>query len=283
MQNPFVSDFKHYMSLAQSQNTAYTNAQAFPHVHIDDFVPEELCDLLLKEFPDPRDACWTSFNDPTGIKLASSRVTMMGLTTQQILGYFNSAAFLQFLETLTGIDGLIPDPWFEGGGLHQIQKGGYLKIHADFNRHEKLKLDRRVNVLLYLNANWREEYGGHLELWNKDMSCCVERILPKLNRLVVFNTTDTSFHGHPQPLNCPDGNCRRSLALYYYTNGRPAEEVSESHSTLYQATPEERQRMQSRGFRIRQGCSESLEFVASLLNKPSALIRRIGEWLRPQF
>jgi len=146
---------------------------------------------------------------------------------------------LQFLETLTGIKGIVPDPYFVGGGLHQIKPGGKLGVHADFNHHEKLNLDRRINVLIYLNKDWKEEYGGHFELWNKEMTAAEQKILPLFNRCAIFSTTSTSFHGHPTPLSCPPDRTRKSIATYYYSNGRPAEEVGESHSTLFKARPGE--------------------------------------------
>ncbi len=140
---------------------------------------------------------------------------------------------------MTGIEGLIADPHFEGGGLHQIERGGHLKVHADFNRHPHTQLDRRLNVLVYLNRDWQPEYGGALELWNRDMSRSEAQILPYFNRCVVFSTTSTSFHGHPEPLNCPEGRTRKSLALYYYTKDRPASERRDEHNTLFQARPGE--------------------------------------------
>jgi hypothetical protein len=112
-------------------------------------------------------------------------------------------------------------------------------MHADFNKHRRFGLDRRLNALLYLNKDWREDYGGHLELWNRDMTQCEAKILPVYNRLAVFGTTDFTFHGHPNPLQCPEGMTRKSLALYYFTNGRPAEEVSGEHSTLFKPRPED--------------------------------------------
>jgi len=108
-----------------------------------------------------------------------------------------------------------------------------LAIHADFNRHRAYSLDRRLNLLLYLNKDWREEYGGHLQLWNRDMTRCEAKVLPVFNRVMIFSTTDFTYHGHPDPLQCPEGMTRKSLALYYFSNGRPAEEVSDGHSTLF--------------------------------------------------
>ena len=112
-----------------------------------------------------------------------------------LLEFVKGCVFLEFLESLTGIDGLIPDPYYEGGGLHPIVPGGFLKVHADFNWHKDLKLDRRLNVIVYLNRNWKEEYGGHLELWNREMTRCERRVLPIFNRCVIFSTTDFSYHG----------------------------------------------------------------------------------------
>ena len=163
----------------------------------------------------------------------------MGEKTRLLLYQLNSSIFVNFLEKLTGIKGIIPDPHFVGGGLHQIEKGGFLKIHVDFNKHKQMQVDRRLNLLLYLNKDWQEEYGGHFELWDRNMTECEAKILPIFNRCVIFNTSDFSYHGHPNPLNCPEDRTRKSLALYYYSNGRPAEEVSGQHSTLFRERPGE--------------------------------------------
>ena len=133
---------------------------------------------------------------------------------------FKFKFFLNFLQNITSIkEKLIADKELNGGGMHEIKKGGLLKIHSDFNKHPNLKLDRRLNVLIYLNKNWKEEYGGHLEFWDKEMKCCKTKILPIFNRMVIFSTTDFSNHGHPDPLNCPDLMSRKSIATYYYSDG----------------------------------------------------------------
>ncbi len=235
----------------QSLREAYAAAEPFPHVVIDDFFPEAVLDSLLEEFPAPGAIDWQKFDAGTEKKLASKLEQQLGDRTRKFIWALNSQVFISFLETLTGIDGLIPDPHLMGGGLHQIVPGGFLKVHADFNRHERLRLDRRLNLLLYLNRDWKEEYGGHLQLWTRNMSRCVVKVLPVFNRCVVFSTTDFSYHGHPDPLTCPDGRTRKSIALYYYTNGRPAEELSGDHSTLFQRRPGEAfvKDREPRGFR----------------------------------
>jgi hypothetical protein len=103
-----------------------------------------------------------------------------------------------------------------------------LKIHSDFSKHPKFNLDRRVNVLIYLNKDWSEEFAGHFELWDAKMKHCVKKVLPKFNTIAVFSTDDFSYHGHPDPLLCPDNRSRKSLALYYYRNGRPSKELEQN-------------------------------------------------------
>ncbi len=124
----------------------------------------------------------------------------------------NSRPFVRFLENLTGITGLIPDPYCMGGGFHEIRQGGYLSVHADFNHHKKMNLEQRINVLIYLNKGWREEFGGQIELWSNDMVRCERSYVPLFNRCVIFNTSSQSNHGNPHPVNHPEGISRRSVA-----------------------------------------------------------------------
>ncbi len=243
---PFFFSPKYLIQLAKANQQRYAQALPFPHIVIDNFLPTEVLDAVLNEFPQPEQINWTKFEDTAQVKLASTTETQLGIATRLLLHQFNSSVFLNFLETLTGIDGIIPDPHFAGGGLHQIVRGGFLKVHVDFNRHFKLRLDRRLNLLLYLNQNWEESYGGQLELWDRDMTACQTSILPVFNRCVIFNTTDFSFHGHPNPLTCPPGWTRKSIAIYYYSNGRSIEEVNTEvsnlpHTTLFRDRPNEKQ------------------------------------------
>ncbi len=220
----------------RSRQESYLNAAPFPNTSFDDFFNPEILDALIEEFPNLREHPDRDFNTPNEMKRVSSGEYRFGPQTRIFMHFLNSQPFLEFLTELTGIEGLMPDPYFEGGGCHEILPGGYLKLHADFNKHRRTRLDRRLNVLIYLNKDWKEEYGGHFEMWNHDMSECTKKILPVFNRMAIFTTTDFSYHGHPEPLACPPDRSRRSIALYYYTNGRPAEEVNSElseHSTLF--------------------------------------------------
>jgi hypothetical protein len=158
-------------------------------------------------------------------------------TEQTLFEFFNSRPMLEFLEGLTTIRGLIPDPYFIGGGFHETGRGGKLGIHADFRINEQLHLHRRLNVIVYLNEEWKPEWGGALELWDRDMKSKVREVMPVFNRCVVFNTDADSFHGHPDPLETPEGVLRRSIALYYYTASKEIYNEVPSTSTMYHARP----------------------------------------------
>ena len=211
--------------MGNERHAGYAGAAPYPHICLDGFWDAADLSRVAAEFPELGGKEDVRFNDPNQVKLASRGEYRMGPATREFVHFLNSQPFLEFLSALTGIEGLIPDPYFVGGGFHEIRRGGFLKIHADFNKHPDLQLDRRLNLLIYLNENWEESYGGHFELWDKEMRQCVKKFLPVFNRMVIFSTTDVSYHGHPDALSCPEGRSRRSLALYYYTNGRPRGEV----------------------------------------------------------
>ena len=238
--NKSTEDLK---AFGMENKDTYKNANPFPSIYFNDFFNAEKLKEVLEEFPDLTKGADLKFNDVNQVKLASKGEYRFGENTKAFMHYLNSQPFLEFLSALTGIENLIPDPFFDGGGCHQIQRGGMLKIHADFNKHPKTKLDRRLNVLVYLNEDWHEEYGGHFELWDKEMKGCETRILPLFNRMAIFSTTSDSYHGNPNPLSCPQERTRKSLALYYYTNGRPEEEIvngMEDHNTVFKYRKEDK-------------------------------------------
>jgi Rps23 Pro-64 3,4-dihydroxylase Tpa1-like proline 4-hydroxylase len=230
-----------------SDAARYAAAAPFPHIVIDDFLQPEVLDRAMAEFPPPsaiEDWRRIDLTDRQGrvaqqLKLGYSDELRFGDTLRGLVHELNSGPFLRYLERLTGIEGLLPDPHMKGGGLHQSLPGAVLRVHADFNKLAESGLDRRLNLLLYLNPRWQADWRGDLELWDRDMRECVQRIAPVANRCVVFSTTRTSYHGVPDPLACPEGVTRRSLALYYYSNGRPEAESGPQHATLWQARPGE--------------------------------------------
>lgn len=195
----------------------YVSASPFPHIVIDDFCTPSVLEACLKDFPNKPDPDSRSFDRDQERYKTSYNPDFVSPKLRSFFYSMNSRPFLQFLENMTGVEGLIPDPYFVGGGFHQTTQGGHLSIHADFNLHKKLRLERRLNLLIYLNKDWEDHFGGALELWDSDMKSCVRRITPIFNRCVVFSTSNNSHHGHPDPVAHPKGEPRRSMALYYYT------------------------------------------------------------------
>jgi Rps23 Pro-64 3,4-dihydroxylase Tpa1-like proline 4-hydroxylase len=212
----------------------YASAQPFPHIVLDEFLPEELADLCVANFPELQASPTYYARSQENLKFEFKPESLLP-PLRSLFYSFNSAPFIRFLENLTGITGLIPDPYFSGGGLHEVANGGHLSIHADFNHHALLNLERRINVLIYLNRDWKQEYGGCFEIWNREMTQRCLRVLPLFNRCVVFNTSSASFHGNPDPVAHPRGISRRSIALYYYT--ATWDGSRRSHSTQFKVRP----------------------------------------------
>lgn len=250
--------------LANKLADTYQTNPPFPSIYIDNFFDEAFLEEVLHEFPKVdqlKDKIY--YANPNEDKYATKGEYSFGKQTKRLVHFLNSQPFLEFLQKITGIEEtLIPDPYFEGGGFHEIKPGGFLKVHVDFHKNKKLHLHRRVNFLIYLNKDWEEDYGGHLELWEKDMSRCVSKILPKFNRAAMFSTTGNSWHGHPDPVQCPEGNSRKSLALYYYTNGRPENELDKGQKNRITTT-----------FSNRKGLdSGKMKYYNKMINLANAII-----------
>ncbi len=246
----------------------YRSAEPFPHIVLDGILPEAVLHQALDNFPAEPLKSDRVFNINYGGHHKRQILPYdCNRDAQALFAFLNSKAVLQFLQGLTGIDGLIPDPYFEGGGFHEISKGGLLGVHADFRINETLHLERRINLLIYLNPDWNEEWGGALELWDRKMTTCHSKVFPLLNRCVVFSTDADSFHGHPDPLNTPEGVKRRSIALYYYTSSRNVYKEVPSHGTMYYARPTDSAEVQAevRQFRADEHIRDWLPPVLSRL------------------
>ena len=224
-------DFLDLNKLAEKEKINYLKAKPFPNIELNNLFNESFLTKVLNEFPDLKKLNKSqNYKGKNEIKLSNKNYNEFPTIIKSFIDFLNSAVFLNFLQKLTSIkEDLKADPNLEGGGLHEIKKGGVLKIHTDFNRHPLLDLDRRVNVLIYLNKDWKDSYGGHLELWNNDISKCEKKIVPVFNKMTIFSTTDFSNHGHPNILNCPENISRKSIALYYFSSGRPQNEVQGKH------------------------------------------------------
>jgi Rps23 Pro-64 3,4-dihydroxylase Tpa1-like proline 4-hydroxylase len=215
---------------------AYNTATPFPHAVIDELIEPDLLKSMLDDFP-KTDGKTFFDRDQERLKFQFSPAEIPHGALRNLLGELNNEAFIGFLEALTGIKGLIPDPYYVGGGLHETKPGGHLGVHADFNVHGRLNLERRLNLLIYLNDDWSPDFGGDLELWDKAMTGCQIAVAPIMARAVVFNTALDSFHGHPKPLTCPEGRTRRSIATYYYTAPERGIAAIPKRTTMFKPRP----------------------------------------------
>lgn len=233
----------------------YIAAKPFPHVVIDDFLVEDVAAALYRDFPSHHADFWYHYSNPIEEKLACDRFEHMPDSIAQALKGLNGEATLEFLRELSAIENLQSDPELNGGGMHCIRNGGKLDVHIDYSIHPTLGLERRMNLIVYLNKDWREEYGGALELWDETIENCVVKIVPAFNRAIIFETGDKSFHGHPNPVTCPDDISRKSIALYYLTELRA--DATERYRALFVARPQDDKSPEMEAFRARRSGLET--------------------------
>ncbi len=219
----------------------YREAEPFPHIVMENFLPQDVLRTALAAFPAGESK--EGFNREQEKLKFQYHPNECDPVIRNLLNELNSQPFLTFLSEMTGIDGLIADPYFLGGGLHETKRGGHLSVHADFNIHNRMKVVRRLNLLIYLNEDWDESFGGELELWDQKMTAKRASIAPTIGRAVVFNTDLNSFHGHPEPLNCPPERSRKSIATYYYT--APVDGIASvpRRTTVFKPRPESQDRV----------------------------------------
>jgi Rps23 Pro-64 3,4-dihydroxylase Tpa1-like proline 4-hydroxylase len=224
-----------------SDNIAeFSSAKPFPHIVIDNALDPLALKRLVSRYPSVDEKKWWVYENALEKKYAFNDLSQL---TEEFSAFFsevNSPNFIKQLSRLSGLDNLIPDNSLRGGGLHQIKRGGKLDVHEDFNVHHELKAFRKLNMIVYLNENWEDFWGGDLQLWNSDMTKCEKSVMPIFNRIVVFRTDMKSNHGHPDPLSCPEDMTRKSLAVYYYTPMSDEEWISHSStSTQFKRRPED--------------------------------------------
>jgi 2OG-Fe(II) oxygenase superfamily len=219
----------------------YRENKPCPHILLEDFLEADVAMEMAEQFPKPSTDAWTQYKHANENKLGMAKRQLFPPALAAVTDELNSPEFVAWVSELTGIPGLKADSMLEGGGLHQSGPGGYLNVHTDFSMHHfHTNWHRRVNLIVYLNVAWEEQWGGSIELWERKdgkMARCAVKYPPLLNHALIFTTDEKSLHGFPDPLTCPDGESRKSLALYYYTV-EPDRKVA-VHSTDYFARPQD--------------------------------------------
>ncbi|CCH52286.1 hypothetical protein BN8_01274 [Fibrisoma limi BUZ 3] len=230
-------DYDRWQASLPTDARVYQHNQPYPHIALENFLEEWAAEKALSEFPAVGDAGWIHYVHVNEKKHGLNKMDLLPPFIQTVIRELNSPRFVSYISQLTGIPNLLPDDSLEGGGLHQSKRNGFLNVHADFTVHpHKRNWRRRVNLLIYLNPDWKPEYRGDLELWDRQMTGVVQKIAPIFNRCVIFNTDEDSYHGLPDPILCPEDMTRKSIALYYFTE----EAVTPTlRATNYKARPDD--------------------------------------------
>jgi hypothetical protein len=222
----------------------FHSAEPFPFIVIDDFLEPAFAREVAKSYPTFETALQQGFsfnyvNERKKVQVTD--VSKFPDPVRRLNEAISSQAFLDQLASITGIPNLLADPELVGGGIHVTGPHGRLDVHVDFNYIPERQLHRRLNILIYLNQTWHKEWGGAVELWDRDVRRCHHALEPRLNRCVIFQTSELSFHG-VAAVRCPEGVERRSFAAYYYTREPPPMWDGTVHSTVFRARPDERLR-----------------------------------------
>ena len=213
----------------------------FPHFVIDNFLDPACADRVHDAFPTFEEADKIGFqfnavNEKRKIQITDS--SKFAAPVAELHRALAAPEFLALMSYVFDIPHLLADDLLDGGGIHQTGPRGRLDVHVDFNYIKDRDLHRRLNILIYLNKDWRPEWGGQIELWDQEVKVCPVSLAPVFNRCVVFETNEISYHG-VTAVKCPEDRARKSFAAYYYTKEAPPHWTGESHSTIFKARPDE--------------------------------------------
>ncbi len=212
-----------------------------PNMCLDNFLDESFAESVLASYPSLEEAAkvgrsFKAVNERNKIQVTDSQ--KFAEPVAELSRALASPEFLGFMSYVFDIPNLLADAQLVGGGIHQTGPRGHLDVHIDFNFIEDRQLHRRLNILVYLNKGWKPEWGGNIELWDKDVAHCIHSFSPVFNRCVVFETNEISYHG-VTAVKCPEGQSRKSFAAYYYTREAPAHYTGLNHTTIFKARPDE--------------------------------------------
>ena len=216
--------YKFFNELNQYYNPAelaasHAAGSPVPYTIIDNFLPDDLFNTLSFEIDFLQESDWTVFsNNSSNSYRKECRNFSSTPRIQSMAHSFQGSTFLNWIEQLTGMEKLVGDPHYRGGGITRVSRGDKLGLHTDFNWNEQIRMTRRANIILYMNPVWEDSWGGDLEFWDFDKTQCLVKIAPKPNRLAVWNYDERLIHGHPHPLTCPEHVTRQNFIQFYYSS-----------------------------------------------------------------
>jgi hypothetical protein len=228
-----LNDASRLTASIESLRSHYQSAKPFPHLVFDNLFSNDLLECVANEMLPPGEARWVRHDDDHLRQFNLRSALDLGRAGSQLVAFLHSAGFLYFLSKVTGIWELLPDPYLQGAGYHRIPRGGKFDVHVDRNIAYSTGLVRRLSLLIYLNKDWKHEYGGQLELWSKDGTRQEVVIEPIFNRTAIFEISDENYHGVPSVVRCPRGRSRNCFVAYYHTVELPGIKGVMPHTSIY--------------------------------------------------
>lgn len=198
----------------ESLNKQFINNKPYPYIVIENFFKQDIADQITNNYP-KIDNIWHKYYNPFEYKYTLDDLDKMPSNISDIFNLLSTDNFIDILKKITGISDLTYDPYLHGAGLHTMPSFGRLNVHLDYEKHPITGKERRLNLIYFTNKDWKEEYNGDLQLWEKNMSNCSKKIYPKFNCAVIFRTNDVSWHGIPDKIMCPENMYRQTIAYYW--------------------------------------------------------------------
>jgi hypothetical protein len=252
---------------------AFLHAAPFKHGMIEGFFEPAFADRLLAEFPSFDLKLARNEMGELGGKAVNTKIREISPAYEELYETIGSKPFLELMSRLSGIPDLIMDPKLYGGGTHDNRHGQELDAHVDFNYDEAQNLHRRLNIIVYMNKEWKTEWGGAIEIHSNPWDHAGNRIRafdPLFNRCVMFETNEYSWHGFPK-INLPEDKrhlTRKSISIYLYTKDRPAGEIAPLHGTFYVQRP------------LPASIAEGRTLTEADVTELKSLLKRRDDWLQ---
>lgn len=209
--------FGNWVNNVDELNKNYNNAEPFEHIIIPNFLNDEYAEIISNKFPTDYHK-WHKYYNPIEIKYANDDIDNMNQDIKKLFYILCTNELTELFSKISGIENLEYDPYLHGAGLHAHPRNGRLHMHLDYEKHPYIDKERRLNIILYLSKEWKEEWNGHTELWNTDMTKCVKKSPVKFNTAIIFKTNEISWHGLPEKIKCPIDVYRKSFAFYYISD-----------------------------------------------------------------
>jgi hypothetical protein len=274
--------------------TRFRSADPFPHLAIDQFFAPTFCERLITEFPPFDRGNYLNESGLPGGKSTVEDIRSLGGAYALADDLFQSADFSSLMSELTGIPDLLYDQMYVGGGTHENRPGQELDPHVDFNYHPHQGWHRRLNLIVYLNPEWNEDWGGSIEFhedpWRPAEQNRIRRVVPLANRAILFETSERSWHGFEVICQPRDHRpiSRKSLAIYMYTKDRPPAETAPAHATVYveRSLPfvlRPGDSTEAQGSRVQKALTRRVQHIERLQEREQAFTRTIIPQLKKLF